>query len=225
MREGAAALSCASPPPRAAAAGDPDFLELGLPTLSEEDGKTEFTFWAIFGGPMLLATDVRNMSAWKQSVRARPLADDRCPDEEAPRPRSLLSQVVLNAEILAVNYDPLRSPGRRGERWGEDAPSRRPRGKCPPSSSAVSFDNATKTQAWAKTLAAPGEQAVALLNFGDGAAPTAVSVSWAELGWPAGAAVSLYDLWAHAPLGNFSGGHAVQLPAHGSAMWRATLLA
>lgn len=111
---------------------------------------------------------------------------------------------MLNAEILAVNYDPAHAPGRR-----------------------VSLDNATKTQAWAKALSSPGgqgqEQAVALLNYGDAAAATA-AVTWAALGWPAGASVALYDLWAHAPLGNFTGGHSALLPPHGSAMWRATLL-
>lgn len=78
---------------------------------------------------------------------------------------------------------------------------------------------------WAKTLAAPGQQAVALLNARGAGGAQAVGVTWAQLGWPAGATVALYDLWAHAPLGNFSGGgHAVTLPPHGSAMWRATLL-
>lgn len=59
-------------PPSPWFAGDPDFLELGLPSLSQDDGQTEFTFWALFGGPMLLSTDIRNMSAWKQSVRRPP---------------------------------------------------------------------------------------------------------------------------------------------------------
>lgn len=44
--------------------------------------------WAIFGGPMILATDPRNMSAWKASV-------------------------VLNQDILAINNDSLAAPGAR----------------------------------------------------------------------------------------------------------------
>ena len=57
--------------------------------MSELESETEFSFWAIFGGPMIVATDVRNMSAWKRSV-------------------------LLNEEIIAVSQDALVSPGFRG---------------------------------------------------------------------------------------------------------------
>jgi len=38
------------------------------PACSDTESETEFAAWAIFGGPMILATDPRNMSAWKASV-------------------------------------------------------------------------------------------------------------------------------------------------------------
>lgn len=66
---------------------DPDFLE-GGEILSVDESRTEFAAWAMFGGPMIIATDVRNMSAWR-------------------------SAMVLNAEILALNHDDLLAPGRR----------------------------------------------------------------------------------------------------------------
>ena len=56
--------------------------------LSDTESETEFAMWAMFGGPMIIATDVRNMSAWKTSV-------------------------VTNVDILNVNNDPLAAPGRR----------------------------------------------------------------------------------------------------------------
>ena len=67
---------------------DPDFLMTGIATMSSLESETEFAFWALFAGPMIVATDVRNMSAWKRSV-------------------------LLNADVLAVSQDRLVSPGRR----------------------------------------------------------------------------------------------------------------
>jgi alpha-galactosidase len=67
---------------------DPDFLMTGIVSMSELESETEFSFWALFGGPMIVATDVRNMSAWKRSV-------------------------LLNSDIIAVSQDTLFSPGRR----------------------------------------------------------------------------------------------------------------
>jgi hypothetical protein len=60
---------------------------------------------------------------------------------------------------------------------------------------------------WSKDLAS-GDKAVALLNFNDSVAQP-VAVAWSMLGWPAGANVTVYDLWAHSTLGTFTQGHAV----------------
>lgn len=65
---------------------DSDFLMTGL-VLSDTESETEFAMWAMFGGPMIIATDIRNMSSWKASV-------------------------VLNGDILAINNDTF-APGRR----------------------------------------------------------------------------------------------------------------
>jgi alpha-galactosidase len=67
---------------------DPDFLMTGIVSMSALESETEFAFWALFGGPMIVATDVRNMSAWKRSV-------------------------LLNADVLGVSQDELVQPGRR----------------------------------------------------------------------------------------------------------------
>lgn len=66
---------------------DPDFLE-GGEVLTPTESQTEFAAWAMFGGPMVIATDLRSMPAWKAAM-------------------------VTNAEILALNHDDLLSPGYR----------------------------------------------------------------------------------------------------------------
>lgn len=67
---------------------DPDFLETGTGLLSNTESATEFAMWAIMGAPLIVATDVRNMPAWK-------------------------SALLLNSDIIAVNQDALRAPGFR----------------------------------------------------------------------------------------------------------------
>jgi len=76
---------------------DPDFSEMDSGLLSHAESETEFAAWAMFGGPIIIASDVRNMSAWKASV-------------------------VLNAEILALNQDELLAPGARVRGDGAGGP-------------------------------------------------------------------------------------------------------
>lgn len=67
---------------------DPDFLYTGIFTLSSTESETEFAFWSIFNGPMLFATDPRNMSDWLHSV-------------------------LMNKDIIDINQDDLMTPGFR----------------------------------------------------------------------------------------------------------------
>ena len=60
----------------------------GIVSMSNLESETEFALWALFGGPLIVATDIRNMSNWKKSV-------------------------LLNSEIIAINQDELVLPGRR----------------------------------------------------------------------------------------------------------------
>lgn len=80
---------------------DPDFLMTGMEMiplfwLSETDWQTEFSFWCLFSAPLVVASDIRDMSN---------------------------KQVLLNKEAIAVNQDPLGIPGDRrykhegGEIW------------------------------------------------------------------------------------------------------------
>jgi len=64
--------------------GDPDFLEPGYFWMGESDRQTEFSFWCLFGAPLMVATDVRELSNKAE---------------------------ILNAEVIAINQDPLGKVG------------------------------------------------------------------------------------------------------------------
>eukprot|EP01114_Cavostelium_apophysatum_P007715 TRINITY_DN1987_c0_g1_i1.p1 TRINITY_DN1987_c0_g1~~TRINITY_DN1987_c0_g1_i1.p1 ORF type:complete len:439 (+),score=38.83 TRINITY_DN1987_c0_g1_i1:162-1478(+) len=64
---------------------DPDFLMTGALTMSDTDSRTEFSFWALWAAPLIVSTDVRDMSNKKE--------------------------ILLNKEIVAVNQDPLAIAG------------------------------------------------------------------------------------------------------------------
>jgi len=62
---------------------DPDFLEtLFWPTMNFIDSRTEYSFWALWSSPLVVATDLRNLTAEKRSILA-------------------------NAEVIAIDQDPL----------------------------------------------------------------------------------------------------------------------
>jgi len=67
---------------------DPDFLMTGLFPFTHEESKTEFSLWALWAAPLVVATDVRGMSDWKKSV-------------------------LLNYDVIAVNQDELAIAGDR----------------------------------------------------------------------------------------------------------------
>jgi len=78
---------------------DPDFLMTGgqgctfnktttCPGQTFTEYQTEFAIWCITASPLIIATDIRNMTTQKQSI-------------------------VLNKEIVAVNQDPLKKAGDR----------------------------------------------------------------------------------------------------------------
>eukprot|EP01102_Stenamoeba_stenopodia_P001079 TRINITY_DN1094_c0_g2_i1.p1 TRINITY_DN1094_c0_g2~~TRINITY_DN1094_c0_g2_i1.p1 ORF type:complete len:418 (-),score=69.49 TRINITY_DN1094_c0_g2_i1:110-1363(-) len=81
---------------------DPDFLMTGGAGCSDSNGvcpgqtwteyTTEFSIWAIANAPLIIATEIRNMSDEKQAI-------------------------VLNKEVIAVNQDPLGIAG--GRVWAD----------------------------------------------------------------------------------------------------------
>jgi len=79
---------------------DPDFLMTGALTMTHLQSRTEFSLWAITASPLIVATDIRDMS-------------DK-------------GDILLNKEIIAVNQDKLGIAGDRisvddngGEIWAK----------------------------------------------------------------------------------------------------------
>jgi alpha-galactosidase len=108
--------------------------------------------------------------------------------------------ILMNPEAIAVNQDPLATAGDMVRNA-----SRPPEG-----------------QLWARELAG-GEKAVVLLNPWADHGALALRVDWAELGWPAGAAVAVRDLWAREDLGVFAAGWNRSVGARDVAFLRLTL--
>jgi alpha-galactosidase len=68
---------------------DPDFLmTLYFPTMDFTASRTEYSFWALWSAPLLVSTDVRNLSQEKK-------------------------EIISNAEVIAVNQDVSYTAGDR----------------------------------------------------------------------------------------------------------------
>lgn len=68
---------------------DPDFLmTLFLPSMGFRESRTEYSFWALWSSPLLVSTDLRNLSKEKRSI-------------------------LTNPEVIAINQDSLVSAGER----------------------------------------------------------------------------------------------------------------
>jgi alpha-galactosidase len=96
--------------------------------------------------------------------------------------------ILTAPEVIAIDQDPLGNQGKRLTRSGEDL------------------------QVWSKVLSGTDVRAAALLNLSEEAAD--ITVSWSDLGLPAGAA-AVRDLWARLDLGTFAEGYTANVPAHG----------
>jgi len=73
---------------------DPDMLEVGNGGMTTEEYRTHFSMWALFSAPLMVGTDVANMSK-----------DTR--------------DILLNHEVIAIDQDPLGQQGRRVSKNGD----------------------------------------------------------------------------------------------------------
>lgn len=109
------------------------------------------------------------------------------------------ASILLNEELIAISQDSLVVAGTR----------------------LVQYPN-NLTEIWTRPLA-NGDLAVILYNpSDDGSDPLTVGVSWAQLGWPANAVVSVRDIWAHTTHLGVTGGYQVSLESHCVAFLRLT---
>ncbi len=141
---------------------DPDMLEVGNGELTYEENKAHFSLWSILAAPLMLGNDVRDMTPEVYGI-------------------------LTNAEVIAVNQDPL---GRQGRKVRDDG----------------------DLEVWSKELA-DGSRAVLLFNRSDGEAE--IAFSWPEIGLPEYLSLKVRDLWEHEDKGSFDGSYSARVPSHG----------
>ena len=138
---------------------------------NETEDRAHFSMWAIMAAPLLAGNDVRSMNATTRTI-------------------------LTNAEVIAVDQDPLGIQGK------------------------VVASPGANLQVWAKRLSGASTVAVALFNRGTSSA--SITVQWSAIGIPTGAAV-VRDLWEHMDLGSFVGSYtAPSVPGHGVVMLKVT---
>jgi alpha-galactosidase len=130
---------------------DPDMLEVGN-GLNDTEGRAHFSMWCIMAAPLITGNDLSTMSANTKAI-------------------------LTNAEVIAVDQDPLGQQGR------------------------VVAGSGTNQEVWSKTLTGTNTRAVALFNRGSSSA--SITVKWSQIGLPAGSA-TVRDLWQAKDLGPFT---------------------
>jgi alpha-N-acetylgalactosaminidase len=154
---------------RPGAWNDPDMLIIGDYSLSFVESQSQMALWSMFAAPLLMGNDLRKLEDWQRDI-------------------------LLNAEVIAVNQDSLGKQGMRVAR------------------SKQGFE------VWAKPLA-NGDVAVVLFNGWDAGTPMPISFTFAQVGISSTNA-ALRDLYQHRDLGIFSNGYSAQVVPHGVVMLR-----
>jgi alpha-galactosidase len=144
---------------------DPDMLEVGNGGMTDTEYRSHFSLWAIMAAPLIAGNDVTQMTEATLGI-------------------------LTNAEVIAVDQDPL---GVQGKPVGTD----------------------TALEVWARPLSGTATYAVALLNRTD--RPADIHVPWSRLGITSPNA-TVRDLWRHADLGSVATGYTAAVPPHGVVM-------
>ena len=140
---------------------DAGLIQLGNGGMSGDEYRAQLNLWAVLAAPMMLGNEVRIMT--HDTVAA-----------------------LTNAEVIAVDQDPLGAQGKR-------------------------VASGTDTDVWARPLE-NGATAVAFFNRGAASAP--VAVSWEQLG--ISGPRDVHDLWWHQNIGTANGRYVVFLNPHTS---------
>jgi alpha-galactosidase len=144
---------------------DPDMLEVGNGNLTEAENRAHFSLWSIVAAPLMLGNDPSTMPASVKSI-------------------------LTNAEVIAVDQDPL---GRQGQK----------------------VVTSGQTEVWSKPMQ---DGSVAVVLFNRGATSASIAVSWNALGISGSCQVR--DLWQHEDKGAFASGYATTVASHDVAMIR-----
>ncbi|MGA1799786.1 alpha-galactosidase [Sphingomonas sp. 4RDLI-65] len=144
---------------------DPDMLEVGNGGMTDTEYRAHFSLWAMMAAPLIAGNDVAKMDAKTRAI-------------------------LLNADVIAVDQDPLGMQGRRVRDDGD-------------------------REVWARPLA-DGSRAVLLLNRGTAAAE--IAVAWPEIGYTSGMASDVRDLWSGTTRRLREGRFSSMVPPHGVVM-------
>jgi alpha-galactosidase len=148
---------------------DPDMLEIGNGGMTTTEYRTHMSLWSMLAAPLLAGHDVRTM-----------------PD--------FTREILLNAEVIAIDQDPA---GIQGTRVRKDGP-----------------DGAT-LEVWKRPLA----KGVAVGLFDRGPENAQMTVKWSEVGVTS-ENPKVRDLWAHRDIANAPTEYTVNVPSHGVVMLR-----
>ena len=146
---------------------DADMLEVGNGGMTPAEYRAHFSLWAMMASPLMAGNDVAHMDDVTRSI-------------------------LLNADVIAIDQDPLGVQGHRVWKDGD-------------------------REVWAKPLAGGG-RAVLLLNRGD--KPASIAATADQLGYPPRVKANVRDLWAHKRLKRWSGKLEATVEPHGVAMFR-----
>jgi len=145
---------------------------VGAQEMTVDEWRSHFSLWAIMAAPLIASNDVRSMS-------------------------SMVRQILLNPEVIAVDQDVL---GRQGIKV---------------------WDSGTGLNIYSKMLNSGHDWAVLLLNRS--AVGAVITAPWKDIGVPVGLA-TVRDLWAHANRGTFSDSYQDYVPSHGVVMLKISKL-
>jgi len=148
---------------------DPDMLEVGNGGMTETEYRSHFSFWCLLAAPLMAGNDLRTMSAATRDI-------------------------LTNAEVIAVDQDPLGKQGRKVRDDGD-------------------------LEVWARPLT-DGSRVVILFNRGT--EETRIAVSWPEIAYTENLEAKVRDLWLHKDMGSFTGHYAAAVRGHGVVMVRIT---
>lgn len=148
---------------------DPDMLEVGNGGMTNTEYISHFSLWAMLAAPLIAGNDLSTMS-------------------EATR------QILTNADVIAVDQDPLGQQARRIWKEGDQ-------------------------EIWARPLQG-GDQAVVLFNRG--AQPASMSVKWPQLNLPVGLKADVKDLWTKTVQRSVAHSYGARVEPHGVVMVRLT---
>ncbi len=149
---------------------DPDMLEVGNGGMSAEEYRTHMSLWAMLRAPLIAGNDVRTMTDETKSI-------------------------LMNADVIAIDQDPLALPVERREPQGS-----------------------------AEILVRPlADEAVVVGLFNRGSSPIQMSFRWDSLHLRAGLGgrtLEARDLWKHQAVPVSGENYTATVPAHGVVLVR-----